>query len=282
MTASLIDSLPPELKNALSLLDSITDVAASDAGRLVLSGSHGGLYPASLASRAGVRAVVFNDAGIGLDAAGVGGVKALNDMNMAAAAVDCFSARIGSTEDMLASGRISTVNDCAAQTGVSIGMSVTDALQLMNKARSPTATLPPVPEARWEYTEPQSGVSLLCVDSASLVTPEDGGRIIITGSHGGLIGGNPARALKARARFAVFNDAGGGKDDIGWSRLPALDAAGVAAVTVASSSAIIGSAQSCVDHGVISHANKLAQQLGVTDGESLATALTRICLATDG
>lgn len=277
MIASPIDSLPTELKSALSLLDSITDVAAADVDKLVLSGSHGGHYPAWLASRAGVRAVVFNDAGIGLDAAGVGGVNALDDVGMAAAAVDCFSARIGSTKDMLASGRISTVNDCAAKTGVTTGMSVADALQSLNKARSPTATLPPVPEARWEYTEPQSGTSLLCVDSASLVTPEDQGRIIITGSHGGLIGGDPARALKTRARFAVFNDAGGGKHDIGWSRLPALDAAGVAAVTVASSSAIIGSAQSCVDHGIVSHANTLAEQLGVSAGQPLAAALARVC-----
>jgi predicted esterase YcpF (UPF0227 family) len=46
-----------------TLLDSITDIAARDAGRVAVSGSHGGLYPASVASRGGLRAVIFNDAG---------------------------------------------------------------------------------------------------------------------------------------------------------------------------------------------------------------------------
>jgi len=259
------ESPPPGLIGKLSLLDSITDVSDTDTGKLVLSGSHGGLYPASVASRAGVRAVVFNDAGIGLA-----------DVGMAAAAVDCFSARIGSTDDMLAHGVISFVNACAKQTGVAVGMKVTDALLQLLKAEPPHTQLPSVPEARWETVDESSGVSLLCVDSASLVTPEDAGRIIVTGSHGGLIGGNPARALKARARLAVFNDAGGGKDEIGLSRLPALDAVGVAALTVAGNSAVIGRAQSCLDSGVISHVNALAAELCLKPGMPFRSALANL------
>jgi uncharacterized protein YunC (DUF1805 family) len=270
------ESPPPGLIGKLSLLDSITDVSDTDTGKLVLSGSHGGLYPASVASRAGVRAVVFNDAGIGLDAAGVSGVVRLADVGMAAAAVDCFSARIGSTDDMLAHGVISFVNACAKQTGVAVGMKVTDDLLQLLKAEPPHTQLPSVPEARWETVDESSGVSLLCVDSASLVTPEDAGRIIVTGSHGGLIGGNPARALKARARLAVFNDAGGGKDEIGLSRLPALDAVGVAALTVAGNSAVIGRAQSCLDSGVISHVNALAAELCLKPGMPFRSALANL------
>ncbi len=283
-------SVPASLQNELSLLDSITDVAKTDAGKIVLSGSHGGLYPAAIASRAKVRAVVFNDAGTGLQRAGVKGVEALAGVGMAAATVDCMSAKIGSTEDMLAAGVISYINDRAAEAGLSIGMQVIDALVMLVDAKPPTEQLPPVPEARWEHAGATTGteldtdtriaastsLSILCVDSASLVKSDDAGRIIVTGSHGGLIGGDPARALKAKAKLAVFNDAGVGKDKIGLSRLPALNAIGVAAVTVSNQSAIIGSAKSCIDTGVISFTNDLAERLGLNVGDALASALSKL------
>jgi len=269
-------SIPPGLSEELRLLDSITDVTQSDERKVVLSGSHGGLYPAAIASRALVRAVVFNDAGIGLNGAGISGVKALAEVGMAAASVDCHSARIGSTDDMLASGIISFANTVAIEAGVTTGMKVVDALVALNAAMLPTDQLAAVPEARWEPSEYNAELSLLCVDSASLVVPEDAGRVIVTGSHGGLIGGDPARALKAKARLAVFNDAGVGKDNIGLSRLPALDAVGVAAVTVSNESAVIGSAQSCLDSGIISHTNALASELGRTVGQPLAQALANL------
>ena len=69
---------------------------------------------------------------------------------------------------------------------------------------------------------------------------EDEGEIVVTGSHGGLIGADPKRALKANARLAVFNDAGVGCDEAGITRLAVLDDRGVAAVTVAHTSAKIG------------------------------------------
>jgi len=266
-------SLPAALANQLCLLDSITDASEADVGKVALSGSHGGLYPAAVASQARVRAVVFNDAGIGMDGAGVKGVEALAGVGMAAASVDCFSARIGSTDDMLASGIISFVNTCAAKAGVSIGMNVIDALLALTDAAPPTELLPAVPEARWELSGVSQGEKVLCVDSASLVEPVDGDRIIVTGSHGGLIRGDPARALKAAAKLAVFNDAGVGKDEIGLSRLPALEVVGVAAVTVSHNSALIGSAQSSVDTGVVSYTNELAAHAGFSVGESLMNAL---------
>ncbi|MEL7000507.1 MAG: hypothetical protein AAFP68_19830, partial [Pseudomonadota bacterium] len=103
------------------LLNSITDAGPDAAGAVIVSGSHGGLYPAVVASRAGARAVIFNDAGGG---AGTAGVDALARVGMAAAAVDCFSALIGSAEDMVANGVMSHVNRIAADLGLSAGRSV--------------------------------------------------------------------------------------------------------------------------------------------------------------
>jgi hypothetical protein len=131
-----------------------------------------------------------------------------------------------------------------------------------------------VPEARWDETV--GGLAVLCVDSASLIKPEDAGRVIVTGSHGGLIGGDPARACKAAARLAVFNDAGGGKGGIGFTRLPALDQRGVGAVTLDCGSCEIGSAASGLEGGVISAVNDMAAAMGLHKGQRLKDALARL------
>jgi hypothetical protein len=104
------------------------------------------------------------------------------------------------------------------------------------------------------------------VDSASLVREGDIGTIVVTGSHGGLVGGRADRALRVDALGAVFNDAGGGRDGAGWSRLPALDNRSIPAATVSAASAHIGSGLSTHRHGVLSHVNETAVRLGVEPG----------------
>ena len=281
------------------LLDSVTDTDSASAGQVLVCGSHGGLYAAYRASQAQVHAVVLNDAGIGLNDAGVAGVLALADAGMAAATAGHRSCRIGSAQDAWDNGVISVVNTEARALGVCQGMSVTAAAELMLQARKPAGLLAEVGEGRWRcgltglaIEEPMTvgsdtnaaetnasaamagsaarGNELLLVDSASLVGPADAGRIIITGSHGGLIGNDPARALKVRAAIAVFNDAGGGKAQAGLTRLPVLDQQGIAAVTVSHNTARIGDARSTLETGVISHVNRLATERGATAGLSLA------------
>ena len=258
------------------LLNSITDAIAGAAGRVVVSGSHGGLYPATVASRARVRAVIFNDAGIGHEQAGIAGVLALAGTGMAAAAADYMSCRIGSATDMLTAGRISAVNDVAARLGLTRGMPVSEAAARLAAAALPGAVLPPIAESRGEITPDGAKEAILLLDSASLVRPEDAGRLIVTGSHGGLIGGDPTRALKAPARLAVFNDAGFGKVRCAVSRLPALDAAGIAAATVSHLSARIGDARSAFDTGILSAVNACARRLGLEAGQPLSDALCRM------
>ena len=257
------------MEESVILRDSITDAGPRDGGKVVVSGSHGGLYPAALASEAGLRAVLFNDAGIGLDKAGIGGVMALDQVSMAAAGVGCMSARIGDAVDMLAQGRISAVNQTAEALGVVVGMCVQEAVRLLQNAPAPGGKLPPYQEARSSRVLRPGTAPVHLLDSASMVGPEHAGQVIITGSHGGLIGGDPARALKAAARVAVFNDAGLGPDEVGASRLPALAAQGLAAVTVSAETARIGDAASALDTGVISRANKPASRLGAEPGQAL-------------
>ncbi|RVU36639.1 hypothetical protein EOI86_15785 [Hwanghaeella grinnelliae] len=253
------------------LLNSITDADGTAPGRIAVSGSHGGLYAAAVASRAGLRAVVLNDAGRGLDDAGIAGVKALSDVGMAACAVDCMTAEIGSAVDMAENGMISFANEMAAGFDVAVGQTVAEALERLANAPEPSGMMDAIPEARWD--EKVGAHQVLCVDSASLIKPEDAGRIIVTGSHGGLIGGDPARACKAEAFFVSYSDAGRGKNDIGLSRLPALDQRDIAAVTLDCNTCLIGSAASALTTGRISAVNKTAAALGAAIGQPLAEFL---------
>jgi hypothetical protein len=109
------------------------------------------------------------------------------------------------------------------------------------------------------------------VDSAAQLTESDFGCVAITGSHGGL---SAARyALVAMPWLVVFNDAGVGKDNAGLAGLPLLAKHGVAAATVAHTSARIGEAASTLADGIVSHVNPLAQALGLAPGMALATWL---------
>ncbi|MEQ9555309.1 MAG: hypothetical protein RIG67_06035 [Rhodospirillales bacterium] len=250
------------------LLPSITDADPRHRGHVVVSGSHGGLYPGYLAAKADLKAIILNDAGGGLDGAGVAGIHALDQAGMAAAAVSHLSARIGDADDMLARGVISTVNTAAAGLDLTPGMTCAQAAERLTQAIIPTTALPPIDEARRVIAR-DNGPDVVLADSASLIGAEDAGRIVITGSHGGLVGGDPARALKAAASLAAFNDAGGGITDAGLTRLPALNARAIPAVTVAHTSARIGDAASAWETGVISHANAAAAALGARPGDRL-------------
>ena len=61
---------PKAYDAGILLADTITRLPYEAAGAVVVSGSHGGCYPAQLAAKAKVRAVILNDAGFGLDEAG--------------------------------------------------------------------------------------------------------------------------------------------------------------------------------------------------------------------
>ena len=104
------------------VIDSITHVEPAHRGRVVLAGSHGGAYCAGVAAKAGLRAVMLNDAGFGLDRAGIGALALLDGIGMAAAAIDHMSARIGDGVDMARRGVLSAVNAAAARAGCRIGM----------------------------------------------------------------------------------------------------------------------------------------------------------------
>jgi hypothetical protein len=239
---------------------------------VIVSGSHGGIYPGYLSAKAQVRAVILNDAGVGKDGAGIESLAYLERLGIAAATVSHLFCRIGDTDDMFARGVISHVNRPARDAGVAEGLACTEAARRLTLAPHVRHTLEPIREGRGE-AESRGGRRILLLDSAAMVLPDDAGHIVVTGSHGGLVGGIPAMALRTDAFAAVFHDAGGGIDGAGITRLPALDERGIAAVTVAADSARIGDARSIFADGVISAANETAAVMGAGRGLRLSDLL---------
>jgi glycerate 2-kinase len=95
---------------------------------VIVSGSHGGLSAAGFVAPLVPWLAVFNDAGIGRDAAGVAGLAALQARGIAACAVLHTSARIGDARSTLDDGLIGHLNPAAAALGVEPGMRCMDAV----------------------------------------------------------------------------------------------------------------------------------------------------------
>ncbi len=113
------------------LMDSITDIEVEHAGRFVVTGSHGGLGSARHAIQHPPALVVFNDAGVGKDAAGTAGLDLLAQFGIPAATVSVESARIGDAEDALQNGRISYANPAAIALGFEPGVGVKQAFSAL-------------------------------------------------------------------------------------------------------------------------------------------------------
>lgn len=259
------------LADGVIMIDSINYLQPQHCGAVVLASSHGGLYSAYKAVTLGARAVVLNDAGGGLQQAGIAALAYGEKVGMPAATVSHMSARIGDVKDMHMRGIISHANGAAARLGVCVGMDCRSALTLLQAAELQRYSVPQMAEHRHELS--LQGHMVVCIDSASLVQATDKNRIVITGSHGGLIAGDSSKAINVPVALAAFNDAGVGMEQAGLGRLVPLAQLGIPAVTVSSQSARIGDAMSTYQDGIISYANSCALALGVRPGQRLQLAL---------
>ncbi len=97
-----------------------------------------------------------------------------------------------------------------------------------------------------------------------MVTEENQMDIIMTGSHGGRVGSLPA--VKYRVAAAFYNDAGVGKDNAGISRLTWLEENHIYGAAVDANTARIGIGMETYESGIVSHANALAESIGIRPG----------------
>lgn len=243
------------------ILDSVTKLGPDAEGKVAIVGSHGGVYAGYMAATAGVRGVILHDAGIGKDEAGVGALAYLDALSIAGATVAGRTAVIGDGAS-LAQGKIGRVNQAARAAGCRPGQPAADCARAMRAAPGRKGRPPVYQEARFVLRDVAGEPKVIGCDSVSLVIAEDVGAIVITASHGELLKNDPTWGKRPDVLAAVFNDAGSSA----VSRLPNLDARGIAGATVAAASARIGDARSTYEDGIVSNVNRRARMLGAKPG----------------
>lgn len=116
------------------VMDSITKVSKEDEGQVVVSASHGGSSSGEFALEVLLKAVFFNDAGVGKDDAGISALTMLQQRGIAGGTVSHLSARIGDSQDMWDNGVISHLNDAARALGLAVNERLDSALNRLIKA----------------------------------------------------------------------------------------------------------------------------------------------------
>jgi hypothetical protein len=110
------------------LMDSITKVTPEDKGSMVVCASHGGTSSGEFALEVPLKVVIFNDAGVGKDNAGIAALEMLDKHGVAGGTVAHTSGRIGDSMDMWENGVLSHVNAAARKLGLSDGARVKEVL----------------------------------------------------------------------------------------------------------------------------------------------------------
>jgi hypothetical protein len=117
------------------------------------------------------------------------------------------------------------------------------------------------------------------VTADSVTKPGDAaGKVLVGGSHGGVVSG--WFAAQSGARAVILHDAGVGKDGAGVAGLAWLESIGMAAAAVSHESARIGDGADVLASGIISRANRLARELGVVPGMRCKDAAVLLTKAT--
>ena len=261
----------------VTVADSVTQLGPEARGTVAVCGSHGGMYAAWVAARAGVSAVTLNDAGIGTPlrrhrgcpvARGPGNSRSRHRLPQRA-----HRRRRGHAE----SGVVSVVNEVAASRGCLPGHTARQVAKclLESAGENNVGDVPDIGETRTRVGN-TGHREAWAIDSVSLARAEDRRAILLTGSHGALLGGKPDHVLAVDVFAAFFNDAGGGKDGAGFARLPFLDTRGIAAATVSYNTARIGDGRSTYETGVVSRINETARRLELREGMGAREAVARL------
>ena len=158
---------------AILVVPSVTKLPPEANGAVIVGGSHAAAYAAHVVAKAGARAAIHHDAGIGFEEAGVAGLALAQELGMAMAAVDSASARIGEAEDMMRRGIVSRTNALAAACGVAPGQSCAEAAERLRAAPWPHRAPPVRAEGRSVFEAKAGQRRIVCIDSATLITDED-------------------------------------------------------------------------------------------------------------
>ena len=121
------------------VMDSVSYALPSDAGHVIVTGSHGGASAGEYAARIRPLITVSNDAGIGKNHAGIRGMKDLDAVSCIALCVGHESARIGDGESQWEDGIVTFVNDTARAAGFTEGVRLASAVKTFLSERDKEA-----------------------------------------------------------------------------------------------------------------------------------------------
>jgi hypothetical protein len=241
---------------------------------VVVAASYSGVLPARFIAECAPRAAIGVDCAIGKDGAGVAGLWYLEALGLPAAAADVMSVRLGDGVDVWRSGRLSRVNAPAESVGVTAGMAVAEACELLLE-RDPVARPAGEISHRTVVETAADGGQIVCTDSIAFGLPEDRDRnVLCTAGHTGLSA--VPYLLDVRPRGFICSDGGRGRDDAGIAGLAVVERDGLAGASVDALTARMGDGLSTYRDGLISACNTPARKRGVEVGQTAAEAAARL------
>ena len=257
-------------RGSVMALDSAADILPHNRGRDVLvTASYIGVLPARLVHDHLPRAVIGFDGGVGPQGANIAGLWYFEALNVPAAAVDVMSIILGDGVDTYHNGRISFINRPAQDCGVRVGMPAHEAARLMLEHEPGKPSAYQVTNRRVMHETP-GGRQIVVTDSIVFGTEADRRNILVTAGHTGRSG---ARHIINVGPFGfICSDGGRGRNDSGMAGLEITAAEGIAGATVDAHLARMGDGMSTYEDGIISAANRLAQDCGVRVGMSAREA----------
>lgn len=252
-------------------VDSAYDVDEVNRGRdVVVNASYTGVLPARFIAEKAPAGAIGLDCAVGPEGASIAGLWYLEALGLPAATVDVTEVVLGDGVDVFTHGHVSYLNQPARDLGVREGQSVEQAARAMLSREVASAAAAEVTNRRTMIEHP-SGRTVVCTDSIAFGLPEDeGATVLVTAGH---TGRSAVPYLEKVLPYAfICSDGGMGRDRSGVAALPVLDARGVPGAAVDARTARMGDALSSWSTGVISAANALARQAGVTEGMSCRDA----------
>lgn len=245
--------------------DSMTYFDERVGGRDVLiAGSYAARMTIAWAMRLGARAIVAHAAGVGMDDAGISGLRLAQEYHVPALACQTMSARLAVGESVYG-GEVGHANQAAKNLGVEIGQSIADASDCLLDAEVGRKVIveESLDDKIYELELLPNGNiraswGIPVLRSIKEPRPDD---VFIQASHCGLT--LIPHVVKLNLKGVIANDAGRGKDDSGIASFPYLAREGIAAAAVGAMSARIGDVMSTWKDGVISCMNEVAEKRGV-------------------
>ncbi len=229
--------------------------------------------------RRGFRGMIGVDAGIGRNAAGIGGLPLADAHGVPAAAVSVYSCDMCVGASVWADGVISSANPSAMALGVQSGQTTRQAAALMLAAPLgvPREVQGTLPDHEFPLKPGADGGVLGCW-SMSLVHGEHARDVFCVGTPVDTTMTIYVYRHAIRPAGIIGSDGGFGRHGMAVAGLPILEAMGIACAAVSHLSADLGDPHSIYRDGRISLVNRQARNAGVALAMPAAEAADRLLL----